>query len=461
MKISRTRKSVLPRVLPMRDTLTKKLLSRGHDIERSAFARGPGERELRIFIDADGCKTALVDKIRGFSGREHVRVEDIRADQLTLHNDGSATLDRSNGTVTKRCFFPSARANLDAIRSWRFRLPREDGIENRVVMAMTLGAVVGSDAFVTESRGLQRIAATFAKDGNVMPPDAALALLGLHLRLREDFVISSFGQGGMQTDATSFYSLVASDLLPQSTRWIRHCSPTPLPSGPSLSGLAKAVVSRLARALRSRDRLLGYLQREPSMSTFDEALFYFDAFLVALAGSFDASARVADEIYGLNEPKRSGWHNHKWLKAAFAQDARLLQLFQPDSQVWDAIKMLFLLRNTVHGETLRVVGLMGSAWEIAEYHASIPQAQRDEIVAIAKRRGGVDAWGVAQIDAEHFACDLGAYTEKLLPLATHALDALMKVVDVERCGTNGEDLRADLRSWKDRIPDMRLLFGLS
>jgi hypothetical protein len=117
------------------------------------------------------------------------------------------------------------------------------------------------------------IANLFYPESNTMASRDALAVIGLLLRLREDFVWDQRQGFRQETNATSFYTMLAHDLLPESWRWYEACPSAASPFEPSAHGLSRAIHERIARALRARDRMLGHLFRVPSKSSIDEALF--------------------------------------------------------------------------------------------------------------------------------------------------------------------------------------------
>ncbi|HZS41420.1 MAG TPA: hypothetical protein VFF06_31540 [Polyangia bacterium] len=330
-------------------------------------------------------------------------------------------------------------STLEAIRGWGFELPNEPNIEERIGIAVGLAGSVGCDAFVTESSGLRRIAEAFAKESNPLAPETALSVIGLHLRLREDFVIRQNGPSRYQTNGTGYYSLVAHDLLREAERWTDCCPGTEVLLGPSTAGLARAVPSRVSRALRARDRMHGYLLRIPSEAAVDEALFYFDGFLVALAGAFDAAAQVAARAYKVSRDHIS-WRDTPWRNRLVAVEPSLSSVL--DQRCLDVIEMLFALRNTVHGETFHLIGLLHPNGEVANYHVSVPERNRQRLLDAAERLGGLESWGLRNSEATSLSFDLGRYVETLLPNATATLNSIMAAIDVDRFDDPDDELIA-------------------
>jgi hypothetical protein len=202
------------------------------------------------------------------------------------------------------------------------------------------------DALVTDSAFL--LGRPQGVRGNPVPPVAAVASLGLFLRLHGDFHVSR----DLTLDRGMFYGLAAWELVPQAWRYVTACRSAGQAIGrDSFWMLARAVVERMERALRARDRLHEQFQIPQSHDTADEALFYLDMLLVQLNGAFDALARVAHLGLGLNGSYRHASWRHSGWRAQLAKPApTLAALMADETEERDALELVALLRNSVHGE---------------------------------------------------------------------------------------------------------------
>jgi hypothetical protein len=143
-----------------------------------------------------------------------------------------------------------------------------------------------------------------------MPVEAALALLGLYLRARDDFTLRRLPGFRETLGRGLFYWVLARELLPNAWRstsaGVQHKQAT---GDDRVLQLFMSAITRLDRALRSRDRLHHQMKLEQNNDTADEALFFLDTFLVFLVAAFDAVGRAAHLTYSLDA---SRLHEVSW-----------------------------------------------------------------------------------------------------------------------------------------------------
>jgi hypothetical protein len=89
--------------------------------------------------------------------------------------------------------------------------------------------------------------------------------------------------------------------------------------------------------------------------SWEEALFFFEAFLLSAAGSLDALARychVAAEPDGNREA--AGWHKRDWREKKMLKARPKLEpvIGSDDARLRAANDVIGLLRNYIHGEAL-------------------------------------------------------------------------------------------------------------
>lgn len=296
--------------------------------ERSAFARGPRERQLRIIVDrATAPAGEALDLLLRFAGHPLVEVLSTRAEglpRLAVSPIDPAT-DQARTIITR----PAGPTNYSAVRSASRALRLADEllqasptIADReevirvLLLAFAAAECYGADALVTGSpilldRTIQRSGAAAS---NAMTVAEGLALLGLHLRLRGDFTMDRGPGYRGSIDRGLFYWDLARALLPSA--W--QCSSGAQQYGQatgndSMFQLVLSAITRLGNSLRARDYLHGQLKLVQTHDTADDALFYLDTFLVFMVGAFDTIARVAHLAYGLNPKKlrRARWRDDK------------------------------------------------------------------------------------------------------------------------------------------------------
>lgn len=434
--------------------------SRG--LERSAFARGAGERPLAVIVDSSTCKSDDARRLLGLQHNKLLRLDRISLDQITVDDDGCATLDFTRGDRQIRHFCRVARHNLNVLSQWDVALDTvaDPDIERRLILAM-MARQIGSDAFVTEAPQVLDITRRFYPTSNPMTPTSALALVGLHLRLREDFVYRQSGPVRYQTNSERFYDLMGYALLPDIWRWFELCEDAASALDPSPRGLARGIHHRITHVLRARDRLHGYLLRETSDVTMTEALFYFGSLLVELAGAFDAAARVADSAYGIRKPRQASWRSSDWRTRLVTLAPILAPVLADKSQTRDTLDVIYLLRNSIHEEPLKLIGRLSEGGHITRYQAAVPAEQRAALLDIISRRGGGAAWGIEELNPELLSIDLHAYVEQILRTATTELNTLFRMIEVERYGLQSLPQYGPPESIALDLPEFRLLGGLA
>ncbi|XYH95475.1 hypothetical protein ACMHYB_47990 [Sorangium sp. So ce1128] len=192
-----------------------------------------------MFIDADSCAAAddLIETLRGFGANPYTELEDVHLSQIKFDDDGSAQLVRTKKDSETTHSLRPARANLSAIRNWGTSLDLEQDpyIDSRMVLAM-IAEQIGCDALATTSRQLLETAAKFYSRSNTMSPADAIATIGLHLRLREDFVYKQSTVVRVETNSADYYSMMSHGLLPALWRWFALCPKNESPLAPSPQG---------------------------------------------------------------------------------------------------------------------------------------------------------------------------------------------------------------------------------
>jgi hypothetical protein len=194
-----------------------------------------------------------------------------------------------------------------------------------------------------------------------------------------------------------------------------------------------SAITRLNRALRSRDRLHHQLKLEHNNDTADEALFALDTFLMFLVGAFDAVGRAAHLTYGLDPSRlhevswRRPWRTRQLAPVA----ASLAQLMDDGTAARDALDLVALLRNTVHGEALRTVAAKYDSRPV-QNALLLPEDQELQLLASIARRGGNEAWGIRELPGRGISMQMDVLVESIFPMTANALDTLIGGVEVER-----------------------------
>jgi hypothetical protein len=249
----------------------------------------------------------------------------------------------------------------------------------------------GADAFVTASAPLlAAVADGHLAMANVTAPKDAVALIGLYLRLRQDFAHFHSGASSASYGKGGFYGMLAEDLLPNARRWLATC-PDNGPWGASPLKLAAAVLTRVERALYARDRIHEHLLLPKEMEVEDGVLFYLDAFLYSLSGAFDAIGRVVHAACGIDGAAHTvSWRNGRWLEKLDASAPAIAAVVRSQKPHRDALNIVFVLRNYIHAEGLSAISMLRDQYRIddVDHPLLLPPEETTELREAFKRLGG-------------------------------------------------------------------------
>ena len=406
--------------------------------EKWAFADGELARPLRLVIDSETIPAGdALDCLRGFAHHPDVEVLATSGDfpnRLRLggfdREDRMVLFDLQVGE--QRIHTGVDAADLLDVADKLAHVPQHEARHALILAAASEES--RADGLVTENRVIREVAPRpLVEHANPMSAEGGIALLGLYLRSRGDFTIERDDGYTNSTTPSSFYVVVARELLPSAWRWFSACVQYSAATGDrELALTAQSAFIRVMRALRARDRLHRELQVPVTPDSADESLFYFEAALLMLGGAFDVTARVADAAYGFaTSPHAIGWTTGTWRKELRDAGSDLARVMRKGSPSSDARELVAVLRNTIHGEAL------GSLYERplrrrSEGRAILPPGVEARLEVIARRRGGLAHFGVEESPRGDAYVDAGVYVEATLPLVTEALNAIMDATPVER-----------------------------
>lgn len=212
------------------------------------------------------------------------------------------------------------------------------------------------DGFVTSFPFADRGSSTIVKDAQVQTARNAAALLGLYLRAHGDFTVQQEGNHGTFLSPHSFYVGAAVAPLRAYSDWLR------LAVGRWRSGqgsiahdLLRGFELRLGRALRARDYFAVRTRALRPDDSWEEALFFFEAFLLSAAGALDALARYCHVAAGLSGRRdAAGWRKRGWRENRMlgARPELTSVIGEEDTRLRATNDVIGLLRNHIHGEAL-------------------------------------------------------------------------------------------------------------
>lgn len=411
----------------------------------SAFDPGDAGRPLRVIFDRATLAGPDVDLLLELCADNGVEAystfTDDPVEAMTIgepRTDDQALI--TTGTTVGSVWFVSQ------IKRRAFAVAAETGANADEIFASLLVAGAAdsweADALVTASPHL--LGGDTPRSGNALSLQEAFALVGLWLRANDRFTVGRipderlfFGHP-VRLGWWRMYLVMTREHLPGMWTWFSGCVAADDSTG-DLTALGESVFRRADRTLRVRDRLHVECLRVPTDRTNDEALFHFDVLLFTLNGAFDGAARVAHRAYGVGRGEyRAGWTNRDWRKRMADEAPELAALVERESDGWRLLRLVGLLRNTIHGAPIRPIGTSGHNRRSL---VSIPGDEQEEILKLVGALGGSEAWGVRAAGRETYI-EPDRFTERLLPLALELLDRLLGCTDVRRLP--GVRAKADL-----------------
>jgi hypothetical protein len=187
--------------------------------ERFAFGRGKSARPLRIFVDGETvADSADLDVLLAFA--HHPEIEVIGTDQRFSNVLSVGSYDRQHAFTSWEIKFDNGGMlssgipgpDIQHIGRRLATAGQEERAERAIVMVVGAGDHDG-DAFVTtDPLLLEKFPRNVVQGGNPMTIEEAVALLGLFLRVREDFALD-LGKGySFSFDRSAFYLVLMRDL---------------------------------------------------------------------------------------------------------------------------------------------------------------------------------------------------------------------------------------------------------
>ncbi len=317
--------------------------------------------------------------------------------------------------------------------------------ERDVLAAHVAGDALQADLYITERSFLYSGSKLASVSGlTICTPQEAITIIALYLRTQGEFLLPSPIFPKHALDKGLYFWIGTRELLPESWRWRNGCSQYSISAqDDSLLLLSGFVLSRVARALQERDIVHIALNQPPNNNTIEEALDALDNVLTLLMGAVDASARVAKRVVGSPvEDKYVSWqnvNNSNWLSDAPVKAPKLIKLFESSRHGLNALMVLRLFRNNLHG-----IGLQGVEYSQdgkSEVLISVPYNDNDEvnILLAMDALGGTASWGVRPILQKRFRkqfrkglyIDPGIFVDKLFEEIIKLLNDLMKETPVE------------------------------
>jgi len=304
----------------------------------------------------------------------------------------------------------------------------------RDALAAQVADALSADVFVTDRPYLHAVEWQLARGITILDAARALSLISLYLRSQGVYLINRAPDGSatLELNRGLFFWVGALELLPAAWRWFNGCGQYAKAQGDdALQLLAQSALMRVSRALQVRDRLHVALNQPQNNDIADDALSALDLILMLLMGAFDATARVVHHILGISgSSHNAGWQHSAWLKKVAKASPNLGQLLAVGSAEANAVTILTILRNSVHGEALQPLAARKGA-KPQQTLVGVPTEKAKDLLAAVAELGGMESWGLEELIPGRFHADPGILLERLLPLLVNVMNAIMKRTPVD------------------------------
>lgn len=313
-------------------------------------------------------------------------------------------------------------------------------------VAMAAAIECGADILVTNRPFALSGRWFLSSQMTICSASEALALVGLFLRARSTFVAYATPGAGptLNMDRGMFFWVGTRALLPSGWRWFSACVESDRGrSDAAMTVLAQSLFQRVSRALRKRDELMLQMSKSQNNDVAEDALTDLDHILVLLVGAFDVLARVAHRAAALNSSERqAGWLRDRWREKLTRTVPNLGALVAEETEGADLLKVLGILRNTVHGAGLQALGLGGISRRDGTA-VSLPREESAELVEILKRRGWDRDWGLTRFHEERFHATPDLIVDHVIRASLPLMNAMMDATPVEQLVGASRPLRGD------------------
>lgn len=319
-------------------------------------------------------------------------------------------------------------------------LPPEQAAKRREAdsLAAQIAEEIDADLLVTRRPYLQDNSRLSYDGVTICTPEQALPLVGLYMRAQGEFYVSveTDGKAAYPVNQHAFYRIAVAEYLPATWRWLAACAQHSTGTGNTgLAHTAGSLLLRVQRALQARDELYAALNRPQTVDSAEAQLNSLDTVLINLMGAVDISARVAHTVLGMpGSAHLVGWQKLKsFVHEVGKLEPALAAVVAPGTDGQNALTILRLLRNCVHGAALDPMTVSTGLLEHGRTLVGLPSQDVSELVSAMDALGGhLKVWGVQGLVGNRFHTDPGLLADQLLVRILRLLEELLAKTPVER-----------------------------
>jgi hypothetical protein len=232
---------------------------------------------------------------------------------------------------------------------------------------------------------------------NPRNPLEAVKIIGLLLRTRGGYRFEAMPNYFLEFDRRLIYRELLQRKLPNISLYIKACAHAEALGAAGITYLAESALVRCTRALQARDEVGALFYMPQSNESRDAMMYHFDYLALLLVGAFDAQARVARRVYGINRPNEmnTGFRRKEFLDALKGSSATALYNLVTEQHFSDLLDLIHLIRNSIHGSVWPTIASENYR-DLEESFIKVPPPYKDKIWQAARRGGLTDNWGLIQ-----------------------------------------------------------------
>jgi len=396
---------------------------------------------MRVLLDSESLSESDINFIVGMSDVINIEVISTynkfgKKHQLSeaVERDGDLHFTKTDDEKETRTHY--AVLGLSRIRQTSATLAGSYGTEADIFDAIVLSETaqsVGAHVLVTNNAILLgNKDKGIINSVNPLTSNDAIALVGLLRRSRNifDTVLDSDGRVTLRNGHSkwTFFWAASREYINKGWELVSSANQISVERPKELS---LALHSRLSNVLKCRDEIQKSLLVKQSNDSVENAVFYFEYYLLNVTATFDVLARIIDEIYKPVDAKDKrvksiSWRNG-WRKLLHNVEPNLADVMSKQTTSRDVLEFAATLRNYIHGE-----GLLGSQHSVngktAPILLQIPLDEVGELKPIIERlwRG---KFSNRYITDESIMLDIGVVVEGLTPLTIYALNQIINKID--------------------------------
>lgn len=351
-----------------------------------------------------------------------------------VHPDRSTTEGKHGSTSPERhtCETVQSYRNLDSQHRADFRL--NDAVSYAILAEVTRDA--GFDILVTEAPVARCRLLPMHDRVVVLTRAETVPILAHYLRRQHIFLVGE----RLTMSRHTYYEEAVHSLAPALHGWEDRLAGGHGASAEARTGVRsryRTAVSRLARALETRDDIIWSLGSHLTVPVLEDCMDDFDHLLLLLCGGVDVTARALHLALGL-PPKdvqyaklHADWYRtnvrDRYTASGEAEAIAKLDRLQTD------LKVIFELRNSIHNVQIQPVLVLRSPHETHAARGEAPfraHVTADIVANLAKKVGPdvATAWGFEPTFDGGATADVWLIADKAVETTFGFLDLLSTVV---------------------------------